>query len=49
MDKLRLNDISYISCIFLDEMGLAELSKSDPLKVLHRELETPARFFGVSN
>lgn len=43
-----------ISCVFFDEMGLAEISKNNPLKVLHAELEPDQEadkvaFVGISN
>jgi len=43
-----------ISLVFFDEMGLAEISKNNPLKVLHSELEPEKEsdkvaFVGISN
>ena len=43
-----------ISLVFFDEMGLAEISKNNPLKVLHSELEPELEcdkvaFVGISN
>ena len=56
----RTNTREIISVVFFDEMGLAELSKNNPLKVLHSLLEyeadyTPEQlkkrvaFVGISN
>ena len=43
-----------ISLVFFDEMGLAEISKNNPLKVIHSELEyddneNKVAFIGISN
>ena len=41
-----------IIVVFMDEMGLAEISENNPLKVMHSELEseeTKISFVGVSN
>ena len=41
-----------IPCILFDEIGLAELSVHNPLKVLHSKLEvnqTKVAFIGISN
>lgn len=41
-----------IPCILFDEIGLAELSVHNPLKVLHSRLEvnkTKVAFIGISN
>ena len=51
-DKKIQNEI--ISSIYFDEMGLAEISKNNPLKVIHSELEydenkEKVAFIGISN
>ena len=43
-----------ISLVYFDEMGLAEISKNNPLKVIHSQLEydeneTKVAFIGISN
>ena len=41
-----------LSVVFMDEMGLAEISENNPLKVMHAELENeenPISFVGISN
>ena len=41
-----------LSVIFMDEMGLAEISENNPLKVMHSELEQEENkisFVGISN
>ena len=48
-----LNKYNCINCIYFDELGLAEKSKHNPLKVLHSKLEfhnpNPIAFIGISN
>ena len=51
-DKKLQNEI--ISSIYFDEMGLAEISKNNPLKVIHSQLEYDENkekisFIGISN
>jgi len=51
-DKQYKHDI--ISTVFFDEMGLAEISKNNPLKVIHSQLEydenqDKVSFIGISN
>ena len=51
-DKKISNEI--ISSIYFDEMGLAEISKNNPLKVIHSQLEYDENkekisFIGISN
>ena len=51
-DKKLQNEI--ISSIYFDEMGLAEISKNNPLKVIHSQLEydenkEKVSFIGISN
>ena len=51
-DKRLQNEI--ISTVYFDEMGLAEISKNNPLKVIHSELEydenkDKVAFIGISN
>ena len=51
-DKKLSNEI--ISAIYFDEMGLAEISKNNPLKVIHSQLEYDENkekisFIGISN
>ena len=51
MNELEEN---VIPVIFFDEMGLAEISDNNPLKVIHSELEydeqkTKVAFVGISN
>jgi len=51
-DKNLSNEI--ISAIYFDEMGLAEISNNNPLKVIHSELEyddndEKVSFIGISN
>ena len=51
-NKQKSNKI--ISAIYFDEMGLAEVSKNNPLKVIHSQLEydenkTKISFIGISN
>jgi len=51
-DKKLAKDI--ISAIYFDEMGLAEISKNNPLKVIHSQLEYDENqekisFIGISN
>jgi len=46
--------LSIISAIFFDELGLAEISNNNPLKVIHSELEyddnkRKVSFIGISN
>ena len=48
------NKDSIISMIYFDEMGLAEIAKSNPLKVIHSQLEydenkDKVAFVGISN
>ena len=48
------NKDSIISMIYFDEMGLAEIAKSNPLKVIHSQLEydenaDKVAFIGISN
>ena len=46
------NNENKIYVIFMDEMGLAELSENNPLKVIHAELEQEENkiaFVGISN
>jgi hypothetical protein len=48
------NKSNLISLIYFDEMGLAEISNNNPLKVLHSELEydeheNKIAFIGISN
>jgi hypothetical protein len=48
------NEDSIISMIYFDEMGLAEIAKSNPLKVIHSQLEydenkDKVAFVGISN
>ncbi len=38
------NDRKLITVLFFDEMGLAEKSKDNPLKVLHAELDNYSNF-----
>ena len=48
--KNNLND--KIVVVFMDEMGLAEISENNPLKVIHSELEeekNKVSFVGISN
>ena len=54
MDNTELDKV--ISMVFIDEMGLAEHSSNNPLKVLHSELEydlnegrNKIAFVGISN
>ena len=54
MDKGQLDKV--ISMVFMDELGLAENSPNNPLKVLHSELEydlndenNQISFVGISN
>ena len=52
---IKDNDPSkVISLVYFDEMGLAEISKNNPLKVIHSELEyddnyNKVAFIGISN
>jgi len=52
---IKNNDTSkVISLVYFDEMGLAEISKNNPLKVIHSELEyddneNKVAFIGISN
>ena len=52
---IKDNDNSkVISLVYFDEMGLAEISKNNPLKVIHSELEyddneNKVAFIGISN
>jgi len=55
-DSLKDENLSknIISAIYFDEMGLAELSESNPLKVIHSQLEyddneLKIAFIGISN
>ena len=55
-NSLKNNNLSneIISAIYFDEMGLAEISNNNPLKVLHSELEyddniEKISFIGISN
>ena len=46
------NDNDKIIVVFMDEMGLAEISENNPLKILHFELEKEENkiaFVGISN
>ena len=55
--KLENNDYSINSLILMDEMGIADESKNNPLKVLHSELDNNSEleekkkisFIGISN
>ena len=51
-DKYK-NDEQNIPLVFFDEMGLAERSSNNPLKIIHFELEKDekdsVRFIGISN
>jgi energy-coupling factor transporter ATP-binding protein EcfA2 len=52
--KILKNIENIISMIYFDEMGLAEISKNNPLKVIHSQLEyddneDKVAFVGVSN
>ena len=41
-----------LAIVFMDEMGLAEISENNPLKVIHAELEkeeNKVAFVGISN
>jgi len=51
---LKVKQDKVISLVYFDEMGLAEISKNNPLKVLHSELEPneesdKVAFVGISN
>ena len=43
------NDKKLIPVLFFDEMGLAEKSKDNPLKVLHAELDNYSNFSVINN
>ena len=44
------NQIENIYAVYIDEIGLAEISPYNPLKVLHGLLEYPkVAFVGISN
>ena len=50
--KNQKNDQDKLIVVFMDEMGLAEISENNPLKVLHSELEKENNnisFVGISN
>ena len=56
LDNKNQNDENIISMVYFDEMGLAEHSKNNPLKVIHSELEYDLNegskkiaFVGISN
>ena len=53
-DKNIKNREELLSLVFIDELGLAEISPSNPVKVIHSELEIDQQeqqvsFVGVSN
>ena len=50
--ELQIRNPNKILLVLMDEMGLAELSKNNPLKVIHYELEKEedkVSFVGISN
>lgn len=53
--QLQKQDANFVSCVVLDEIGLAEDSEHMPLKILHSLLEKPdgdergVAFLGISN
>ena len=50
--EAQKNDNQKIIIVFMDEMGLAEISENNPLKVMHSELEeedNKVSFVGISN
>ena len=53
--NINFSIIGFISTVFFDELGLAELSPNNPLKVLNSELEyydknkEKVAFIGISN
>ena len=50
--KNQLDNPGALRVIFMDEMGLAEISENNPLKVMHAELEQEENkiaFVGISN
>ena len=50
--EYKKNNLNKIVVIFMDEMGLAEISENNPLKVMHSELEQEndkVSFVGISN
>ena len=50
--KYKKNNINKNVVVFMDEMGLAEISENNPLKVMHSELEEEndlISFVGISN
>ena len=50
--KYQSKNSDRLSVIFMDEMGLAEISENNPLKVMHAELEKEIdkiAFVGISN
>ena len=50
--KSQINNNDQLVIVFMDEMGLAEISENNPLKVMHSELENEENkisFVGISN
>ena len=50
--EAQKNDLDKLIVVFMDEMGLAEISENNPLKVMHSELEKEIdkiSFVGISN
>jgi hypothetical protein len=50
----KSEEFNFINCIYFDEIGLAEKSPHNPLKVLHSKLEinneeNDVSFIGISN
>ena len=57
-ENINKNDLGFISCVLIDEIGLCEISPFNPLKALHtrleldynnRNIEEKLAFVGISN
>ena len=53
LDKSKIKEPDNIPLVFFDEMGLAERSSNNPLKIIHnlleKEVKDEVRFLGISN